>query len=91
MTLTILRGKSVVTTVTLTYDDAHWTPFKGEEELAQVLRGTFQIRSGRVIGASRVGIITTLPLCARSADAAYNKITQLGYEVESDDEVEDPE
>jgi hypothetical protein len=87
MTLTILRGKAVVTTVTLTYDNATWTPFEGEEELARVLRGTFRLRTGRVLedgkgGTAKVGIVETLKLCSRSSYAAYDQITRLGYEVE---------
>ena len=86
MTLTILRGKAVVTTVTLTYDEAHWTPFEGEEKLAGLLRGTFQVRFGRVLKdgshVAKVGVVATLPLCSRSADAACTQITRLGYEVE---------
>ena len=60
MTLTILRGKAVVTTVTLTYDEAHWTPFEGEEKLAGLLRGTFQVRFGRVVKDGSLGPIYPL-------------------------------
>jgi hypothetical protein len=45
-TFKILRDKAVVTTVTLTYDGATWTPFSGDDELARVLRAPSRFEAG---------------------------------------------